>query len=74
MGFPGGLMVMNLFVSVGDVGLIPGQEDPLENEMTTHSSVLAWKIPWTENPRGPWSMGSEIIGHNLETELQNTFI
>ena len=33
-----------------DVGSIPGLEDPLEEEMATHSSVLAWKIPW----RGPW--------------------
>ena len=34
--------------NVGDPGLIPGQEDPLEKEMATHSSILAWKIPWTE--------------------------
>ena len=31
-----------------------GQEDPLEEEMATHSSVLAWRIPWTEEPGGPW--------------------
>ena len=35
-----------------DPGLIPSQEDPLEKEMTTHSSFLAWKIPWTEEPGG----------------------
>ena len=34
-----------------------GQEDLLEKEMTTHSSILAWKIPWTEDPGGPQSMG-----------------
>ena len=34
-----------------------GQEDPLEKEMTTHSSILAWKIPWTEEPGWLWSMG-----------------
>ena len=34
-----------------------GQEDPLEKEMSTHSSVLAWRIPWTEEPGGPQSMG-----------------
>ena len=34
--------------NVGDPGLIPGREDPLEKEMATHSSILAWKIPWTE--------------------------
>ena len=35
-----------------------GQEDPLEKEMSTHSSILAWEIPWTEEPGGPQSMGS----------------
>ena len=34
-----------------------GREDPLEKEMATHSSILAWKIPWTEEPGGLWSMG-----------------
>ena len=34
-----------------------GQEDPLEEEMAFHSSVLAWEIPWTEKPGGPWSTG-----------------
>ena len=41
-----------------------GQEDPLEEEMTTHSSILAWKIPWTEDSGGPQSMGLQRIGHN----------
>ena len=36
-----------------------GQEDPLEQEMATHSSVLAWKIPWTEEPGGLQSMGPQ---------------
>ena len=36
-----------------------GGEDPLEKEMATHSSVLAWKIPWTEEPGGLWSKGSQ---------------
>ena len=36
----------------GDTGSIPGPEDPLEKEMATHSSILAWKIPWTEEPVG----------------------
>ena len=36
-----------------------GQEDPLEEEMTTHSSILAWKIPWTEEPGGLQSTGSQ---------------
>ena len=37
-----------------------GREDPLEKEMATHSSVLAWKIPWTEEPGGLQSMGSQV--------------
>ena len=40
-----------------------GQEDPLEKEMATHSSTLAWKIPWTEKPGRLQSMGSQIVGH-----------
>ena len=36
-----------------------GQEDPLEKEMATHSRMLAWEIPWTEEPGGLWSMGSQ---------------
>ena len=45
-------MIKNLPANSGDVGSIPGQEDPLEKEMATHSSILAWKIPWTEEPGG----------------------
>ena len=42
-----------------------GQEDPLENGMATHSSVLAWRIPWTEEPGGlQQSMGSQRVGHD----------
>ena len=41
-----------------------GQEDPLEKEMTTHSSLLAWKIPWMEEPGGLQSMGSLRVGHD----------
>ena len=41
-----------------------GWEDPLEKEMATHSSILAWKIPWTEEPGGLLSMGSQRIGHD----------
>ena len=37
----------------------PGREDPLEEDMATHSSILAWRIPWTEGPGGLWSMGSK---------------
>ena len=41
-----------------------GQEDPLETAMATHSSTLAWKIPWTEEPGGVQSMGSQRVGHD----------
>ena len=40
-----------------------GQEDPLEKEMTTHSRILAWKIPWTEEPGGLQSKKSQRVGH-----------
>ena len=48
-------MVKNLPTNAGDVrdaGLIPGQEDPLEENITIHSSILAWGVPWTEEPGG----------------------
>ena len=41
-----------------------GQEDPLEEGMATHSSILAWKIPWTEEPGRLQSIGLERVGHN----------
>ena len=41
-----------------------GQKDLLEKEMATHSSILAWKISWTEEPGGLQSMGSQRVGHN----------
>ena len=44
-----------------------GQEDPLEKKMSTHSSILAWKIPWTEEPGGLQSMGSQRVGHDWAT-------
>ena len=41
-----------------------GQEDPLEEEMATHSSILAWRIPWTEEPGGLWSIGLKRVRHS----------
>ena len=46
-----------------------GQENPLQKEMATRSSVLAWEIAWTEEPDGLQSMGSQRVGHNSMTEL-----
>ena len=48
------------------------QEDPLEKEMTTHSSILPWEIPWTEEPGGLQSMRSQRVGHGLATKQQQT--
>ena len=48
-----------------------GQEDPLEKEMATHSRILAWRIPWTEEPSGLQSMGWQRVGHESVT---NTFM
>ena len=47
-----------------------GQEGPLEKEMSTHSTVLAWEMPWTEEPGGIQSMGSQRVGHDLMTKQQ----
>ena len=47
-----------------DAGSIPGQEDPLEEGMATHSRILGWRIPWTEKPGGLQSMGSQRVGHD----------
>ena len=43
-----------------------GQEDPLDKEMATHSSTLAWEIPWTEEPGGLQSMGSQRVRHDSD--------
>ena len=57
-------MVKDLPASGGDMGSIPGQEDPLEEEMAAHSSFLAWKISWTEETGGLQSMESQRVGHD----------
>ena len=56
-------MVKNLPANARDMGSL-GQEDPLEKEIAAHSSVLAWEIPWTEEPGGIQSMGSQRVGHD----------
>ena len=58
--------------NLGDAGLIPGWEDPLEKEMATHSSVLAWEIPWTEEPGGLQSTGWQRVRRDLVTKQQTT--
>ena len=60
MGFPGGSAVKNLPVMQEMQVLSLGQEDPLEKETATHASILAWRIPWTEEPgRGYSSWGNK---------------
>ena len=63
-GFPGGSEVKASDSNAGDPGRSPGQEDPLEKEMAIHSRIIAWKIPWTEEPGRLQSMGSQRVGHN----------
>ena len=61
------LEVKNMPANAGDVrdtGSISGSEDPLEEGMATHSSILAWRIPWTEEPGGLQSIGSHRAGHD----------
>ena len=57
--FPSGPEGKNSSASAGDANLIPDWEDPLEEEMATHSSILAWSIPGTEQPGGLQYMGSQ---------------
>ena len=51
-----------------------GQEDPLEEEMVTHSSILAWRIPWTEKPNGLQTMESQRVRHDRVTNTLVHFI
>ena len=64
MGFPGSSEVKASARNAGDPGLILGQEVPLEKEMATYSSILAWRIPWTEEPDGLQSTGLQRVGHD----------
>ena len=60
-GFPGDSVVKNSFANANAVPSL-GREDPLEKDMVTHSSILAWRIPWTEEPEELQLMGS--VRHN----------
>ena len=67
VGFPGGSVVKNPAMQEKWVQSL-GQEDLLEKEMATHSSIPAWKITWTEQPGGLQSMGSQRVRHDLVTK------
>ena len=58
-GFPGSSVVKNPPAMQETLVEALGQEDPLEEEMATHSNIFAWEIPWTEEPGGLQSMGSQ---------------
>ena len=60
-------MVNNLSVRQ-EIGPIPGSEDPLEERMTIHCNILAWRIPWTEEPGGLQSTELQRVGHTKVTE------
>ena len=68
MGFPGGSVVKNLPAVQETWVQSLGWEDPLKKEMATHSSILAWEIPWTEDPGELQSMGLQRVRHDLATE------
>ena len=57
LGFSHGSVVKNLPANAGDAASIPGWKDPLKKGMATYSSILAWEIPWTEEPGRLQSMG-----------------
>ena len=50
-----------------------GWEDPLEKEMATHANIIAWRIPWTEDPGGLQSMGLQRVGHDLSEHFHFSF-
>ena len=62
--FPGGSDSKASASNAGDLGSSLGREDLLEKEMATHSSILAWKIPWTEEPGRLQSIGSQRVRHD----------
>ena len=70
MGFPGVSVVKNPPAKQETRVQTLGQEDPLEKEMATHSTILAKEIPQTEEPGGLESVGSKKVGHNLVTKQQ----
>ena len=70
-GFPGGSVVKNMLAKQETEVQSPGVKDILEKEMATHSSILAWEIPWTEEPGrllSPW--GGKRVGHDLANKQE----
>ena len=72
VGFSGDSDIKNL-PAMQETRVWPlGQEDPLKKGMATHSSILDWRIPWTEEPRGLQSMGSQRVGHDWSNSAHST--
>ena len=72
MGFPGGSAVKNLLAVQETWVQSLGWDDTPEEGMASHFSFLAWRIPWTEEPDGLQSMGSQRVGHDLATKRAHT--
>ena len=62
--FPGASDGKESACNAGDPGVIPGSEDPLKKGIATHPSILAWRIPWTEEPGGLQSTGLQRVRHD----------
>ena len=73
VGFPGGSVVKNLLAQQETWVQSLGWEDLLKKEMATHSSILAWQIPWTEEPGRLQSMRVQRVGHDLATKQQQQY-
>ena len=81
MDFPGSSVGKESACSAGDLGLIQDWEDSLEKEMATHFSILAWEIPWTEEPGRLQSMGSQELDttwhlnhHHFSNDISSSFL
>ena len=70
-GFPGGLVVRNPSTSAGNTDLISELERPSEEGNGNHSNILAWAIPWTEEPGGLQSIGLQRVRHSLVIQQAN---
>ena len=63
-GFPGGSVIKNPPTNARNMGSVLCWEDPLEEKMATHSNILVWRVPWTEEPGRLQSMGLKRVGHD----------
>ena len=74
MGFPGGPVVKNPPAIQETQILSLGWKEPLKKEMATHSNILAWEIPWTEEPSGLQAMGPQRVRHELATKQKQQYL